>query len=106
MMNAKKELIEFIAESKKEIAAAEVVYGSEWNDNRKAYSLPLGGDVKRFFEALNFEYDNGWGGQELFGTLWFKDGTWAERGEYDGSEWWELREPPEIPVHLLGDYHA
>jgi hypothetical protein len=27
--------------------------------------------------------------------------VWAERGEYDGSEWWEIREYPEIPNDLL-----
>ena len=45
---------------------------------------------------MNFEYDNGFGGQELYGTIWLKDGTWCTRGEYDGSEWWEHHERPDI----------
>lgn len=53
-----------------------------------------------FLNELSFEYDDGYGGQELFGTIWFNDGTWAERGEYDGSEWLERRELPEIPTTL------
>lgn len=44
--------------------------------------------------ALDFDYDSGYGGQELFGHIWYADGTWSNRGEYDGSEWWELVEPP------------
>jgi len=48
-------------------------------------------------QVLDFRYDGGYGGQELFGTVWLKDGTWMERGEYDGSEWWEHRTRPEIP---------
>jgi len=43
---------------------------------------------------LDREYDDGFGGQELDGTIVFKDGTWLERGEYDGSEWWEYKCKP------------
>jgi len=46
------------------------------------------------------QYDRGHGLQEIFGTVWFEDSTWATRGEYDGSEWWEVHEIPEIPDHL------
>jgi hypothetical protein len=44
--------------------------------------------------VLDFEYDNGFGGQELFGYVIFKDNTWLERGEYDGSEWWKYQKFP------------
>jgi hypothetical protein len=37
----------------------------------------------------------------LFGTVWLEDGMWMERGEYDGSEWWELMRRPEIPSTLI-----
>ena len=57
-------------------------------------------DFKEFLKYLDFEYNRGFGMQEIFGTVWFEDGTWAERGEYDGAEWWELRERPEIPENL------
>jgi hypothetical protein len=43
---------------------------------------------------LDFEYDDGYGGQELFGYVVFKDGTWLSRAEYDGSEWWEYNKTP------------
>lgn len=41
------------------------------------------------------EYDDGYGGAEVAGDLLiiFKDGSRMERGEYDGSEWWEVRRP-------------
>jgi hypothetical protein len=52
---------------------------------------------------LDFNYDNGYGGQELYGTIWYVDGTWSERGEYDGSEWWDYREVPEVPSYLKGE---
>jgi hypothetical protein len=52
-----------------------------------------------FLKKLDFEYDAGYGGQELFGIIWFKDGTWSTRGEYDGSEWWEYHKCPSIEYH-------
>ncbi len=36
-----------------------------------------------------FEYDNGYGGQKIFGFIWYADGTWSSRGEYNDAEWWE-----------------
>lgn len=50
--------------------------------------------------SLDFEYDNGYGGQNLFGIIWYEDGTWSSRGEYDGSEWWKYNQAPEIPECL------
>ena len=49
---------------------------------------------------INKDYDAGYGSQELYGTIWYKDGTWSTRGEYDGSEWWDYHCVPEIPVKL------
>jgi len=58
---------------------------------------------REFLESLNFNYDNGFGRQELYGTIWMNDGTWLIRGEYDGSEWWEWHSLPEIPIDLLNE---
>lgn len=57
--------------------------------------------LELWLESLDFNYDSGYGGQELFGTLWFTDGTWAMRSEYDGSEWWEYQKLPDIPDELF-----
>lgn len=54
-----------------------------------------------FLSQLDFDYDAGYGIQMLFGTVWYKDGTYSERSEYDGSEWWEYRKAPEIPDVLI-----
>lgn len=65
--------------------------------------LPLGytpEQYESFLALLSFEYDSGYGGQELFGTIWYADGTWSSRGEYDGSEWWEYNMVPDIPDEL------
>lgn len=47
-----------------------------------------------FFRLLNFEYDEGYGGQLVYGVIVFNDGIWMSRGEYDGSEWWEYNKCP------------
>jgi len=89
-MNAKKELLEhadgraiqyvkverFLSYDKKEVIA---------------------GEADDVLPRLDFDYDCGWGTQHLIGTIWYTDGTWSERGEYDGSEWWEHRERPPLP---------
>lgn len=85
------------------IICAEIVHRAEYEDNRKVYSLRLGytpDEYEEFLKSLNFNYDSGYGGQELFGAIWYEDGTWSERGEYDGAEWWEHKKRPEIPENL------
>lgn len=58
-------------------------------------------DLSEFLTSLDYFYDSGYGGQELYGTIWYKDGTWSDRGEYDGSEWWQHHSVPDIPTNLL-----
>lgn len=57
-------------------------------------------EYNAFLNELDFDYDAGYGGQELYGTIWLTDGTWFTRGEYDGSEWWDFNSLPEIPEDL------
>jgi hypothetical protein len=65
----------------------------------------LSGPAKNLPDKFNVEYDSGYGGQRLFGTIWMVDGTWWTRGEYDGSEWWQHHECPEYNPELhVTDY--
>ena len=57
-------------------------------------------DFAKFLESISFKYDDGFGGQMLYGIIWYRDGTWSERGEYDGSEWWNHKKIPEISEYL------
>jgi hypothetical protein len=103
-MNAKEEFIQSI-QSMGEIKCASISYGDYLEEgNCKELHLPVGhskAEYTAFLEGLDFNYDSGFGSQELFGTVWFKDGDWAIRGEYDGSEWWECLSLPNIPDTLL-----
>jgi len=56
-------------------------------------------DEMNFIKVLHsIDYDNGFGIQQFFGIIVFKDGTWMERREYDGSEWWEHYRIPTEPT--------
>ncbi len=55
-----------------------------------------------FIDLANFKYDNGYGGAEVYSKLViiFKDGSFMERGEYDGAEWWDVYKPFTIPTDV------
>ena len=53
-----------------------------------------------FVMKLNFEYDDGWGSQELFGFIWYSDGSWSDRKEYDGAESWDYKKCPNFNTTL------
>ncbi len=105
-MNAKKELLDLLEEVIVDIHCAKVLLHTRYvhGDESKEVLLKVDHtpeELDEFLDGLDFDYDNGYGGQELFGTIWFVDGTYATRGEYDGSEWWEHHTCPEIPAELL-----
>ena len=104
-MNARQEFIKHIGVRK--VLCAQIKHGDDYDDDSKVFNLTTGSteeDRTQFLNDIDFEYDSGYGGQRLFGTIWYEDGTWSERGEYDGSEWWEHRERPQIPVELDRKY--
>lgn len=91
MINAKEELLNHIED--REVEYVYITIGDP------LYSKICKGTLEEVLPKLeNVVYDSGFGIQELFGTIWYTDGTWSERGEYDGSEWWEHRERPKIPM--------
>ena len=95
MRNAKDEFITHV--NRREILCCEIHVHS------RDVELTTGwveSELEMLLKNIDIEYDAGYGGQELYGTIWYKDGTWSTRGEYDGSEWWEHHSVPTIPDHL------
>ena len=89
MANAKEELLRMLSDINKteaDIARLKCVAISDCIENTKKEIFSI--------HDLDFEYSEGYGAQELFGLVLFNDGSWLERGEYDGSEWWEYKKTP------------
>ena len=91
MINAKQEIINHIGD--KEVKYVLVILGEEYSEPTKHVE----GTLVEVLPQLDFCYGSGYGGQELHGTIWYSDGTWSDRGEYNGSEWWVYRTCPELP---------
>ena len=52
-------------------------------------------NFEEFAKMANFNYDNGYGLQVISaGVVIVGDNWWAERAEYDGSEWWAFKTRP------------
>lgn len=125
--NARDELLEHIG--KKHVVAARVVIcmdndadqddgdgGDNGGDQLNANSADdcgqrvatLYGDytaeeLQAFLAMLDFKYDCGYGHQFISGTIWYADGNWSARQEYDGSEWWQLHRRPPMPRRPTGN---
>lgn len=105
-MNAREEFLEHISGNR--VKCAEI--GIDFNFASKVHycesivNLKIGyteSDFNKFLSDINVEYNAGYGTQFLFGTIWYEDGTWSEREERNGSEWWCNKSVPDIPDYLL-----
>jgi hypothetical protein len=97
-MNARKEFLEHIQKDNSGVLCAHIKF-----DDGKSYFITTGytkDEWDQFLSDIDRVYDDGYGGQELFGTIWFNSGYWSTRDEYDGSEWWRYNKVPEIPDNL------
>lgn len=107
MINAKQEFLDHIKErcvGGRTVRCAKIVI----HTHTKTVNclLPVGytsEDQEMFLKEIDLEYDDGYGGQNLYGNVWYTDGlTWSQRYEYDGSECWEFMECPEIGPEMMG----
>ena len=97
MENAKQEFLRAIKGRKlvcARVGLDRINFGAsiKWSILKDGYSEK---DYEKFIKSLDFDYDSGYGSQELFGKILFED-SYADRGEYDGSEWWEFHRMPTI----------
>lgn len=93
-MNLLQETEEIITANGKELS--EVLFVMSKSLGRPAISFSW----DEFAALADFEYDDGYGGNEIESTLKVVgDNWWLERGEYDGSEWWEFKTMPECPPY-------
>lgn len=90
-MNAKQELIEHI--ENRDVKYVKIIHSVTFGEE-----IIIEGTLSEILPKLDFEYDAGFGRQEVFGVIWYSDGTWSERQEYDGSEWWRHVVCPPLPT--------
>jgi hypothetical protein len=103
MRNAKQELLDTMGSSIANLRCATITHNPFYDDRPKKMVLKEGytqADLDEFISKLDFEYDGGYGSQELFGMVWFNNGYWMDRYEYDGSERWDWHKYPSIPEEL------
>lgn len=95
LINFKEETLDILEEHGKTWDDVKFIQTSEWQVASKF----------DFLVHMDFEYDNGFGGARIpldliiAGTDW-----WLERGEYDGSEWWEFKQMPK-PLERIEDVY-
>jgi hypothetical protein len=105
-MNARKELEEILNKLKEKqnvLVCADISLELDWGEDVTKIQLThphTKEEAEAFFKTLDFNYNNGFGTQELYGTVWLTYGVWLTRWEYDGSEGWEVHNCPHIPNHL------
>lgn len=95
IINAKQELLDIITSRNLTILKIEITYTPiDWDDN-----TTITKNITTL-DDLNFNYDAGYGSQELFGVVYCKNSNnrpvWLTREEYDGSEWWDINTIPEF----------
>lgn len=63
-------------------------------------------------QSKNTNYNNGYGRAEInLSLIIVGDNWWLERGEYDGSEWWDYKKMPVKPstqvkeINLDNDFY-
>lgn len=93
-MNLYKETTEFLIENS--LSWDDVEWVGVWSESHFG-EIPL----DKVEEMFNFEYDEGFGIEEVPLSLKVvgKD-FWLERREYDGSEWWSFQTMPTKPDKL------
>lgn len=79
--------------------------GYDWSDVKWVGSPDIKfPTVNEFIKvAKATEFEDGYGAQEIPFDLviMLKDGTWFERHEYDGSEWWDYIKRPSEPSVVI-----
>lgn len=69
----------------------------QWMGGRD-FAIP----IDDFWNSKPQFYSAGYGWQEVAPDfkVAFKDHSWIQREEYDGSEWWEYYHYPEMPLRI------
>lgn len=99
-MNLKQELLEKVKNYNLTILHISL-YKKEWDKEQfeGIAKCILDKEYDGDLSPLDFTYDNGFGWQEIYGTVYCKDANnrpaWLTRQAYDGSEWFQINYIPD-----------
>lgn len=83
--------INLLKETEEELLKAK----KSWDDVRFVQTEKGSFSIDKFKQIADIIYDDGYGGVNVNEDLVIVgDDWWLERGEYDGSEWWEFKTIP------------
>jgi hypothetical protein len=109
-MNAKEELLVVLKTFNLSVIDYENVQFCFIDDVSAHMELDESNDFQKLLEFLDRDYDNGFGAQELYGTIYCIDDNgvpvWLTRGEYDGQEWWNANTIPSVYKNMYNCSHA
>lgn len=97
IINAKQELLKIVNDNNITILKIDINYYGDVDFDNKGKTV-----TKHItsLDELDFDYDAGYGVQDLYGIVYCKasndNPVWLTRGEYDGSEWWTVNTIPEF----------
>ena len=89
--------MDFIRNLREETIAVLKEHGKKWSDVVGVCGNDFQITKEQFLKLADKRYDSGYGGNEVALDLKVvgKD-FWLERNEYDGAEWWEYKELPNL----------
>jgi hypothetical protein len=99
--NAKQEFLSITKDFN--VIAAKISFDGSFGENSNSFDLKplyLQEEYEKFLKFLDREYYSGYGGQELYGVIFCENGVWMDRGEYDGSEWWNIHQYPSLSAYF------
>jgi len=102
-VNAKEELLK-VAKFKRIECANLVIDAGRKNERRlylaKNYSEE---EFDAFLKALDFTHNDIYDSDIIIGTIWFTDGSWADREpDENWMFYWHVKKRPQVPDYLLG----
>lgn len=93
IINAKQELLKIVNTNDITILKIDIKYYGDVDNKGKIITKNI-----TSLDVLDFDYDAGYGVQELYGTVYCKDfnsnPVWLTREDYDDSEWWKINTIP------------
>ena len=86
-MTAKESLLKHIKDNKVDYVQI------RWVDYDNDAEETIQGELEEVLPLLDFEVEH----YEIFGTIWYTDGSWSVRNEYNDVYYWEHLNRPIMP---------